>query len=175
MTLFHILTGTPVYIWALLAALVALGIGQLRTRELPAWRVRGVALALLAWSFSGSATSFGWRLVPIAAWLGGLVLAFLLARDVLPMPRASWDATARRFRVAGSAWPLALMLGLFSVKYAAGVCLALQPAIAHAPLAGAAFSLTFGLFAGIFASRNLAVLQARDPRATGSQVPAVQA
>lgn len=164
MTLAHILSGTPLYIWALLAALVALGVGQLRTRELPAWRVRLVPLALLAWSFSGAATSYGWRLVPVGAWLAGLVLAFVLARSVLPAPRATWDAALQRFRIAGSAWPLALLLGLFAVKYVAGAWRALQPAVATAPLAAAAFSLAFGLFAGVFASRNLAVLQARRAR-----------
>ncbi len=161
MTPLSILTGTPLYVWLLLAALIALGVSQLRTRHLAPTRVLVVPLILMGWSAAGAAASFGWHAWPVLAWLAGLAVAVPLTRFVLPWPRAAWLVEEGRFRVDGSVWPLVLVLGIFSLKYASGVALALHPELATTASFALPFSAGFGLFAGIFATRNLSVLLAR--------------
>lgn len=161
MNLLSILAGTPLYVWLLLAALIALGASQLRRRELAPARVLLVPLILMAWSGAGAAANFGWHAQPVLAWLAGVAVAVPLARHVLPRPRAAWLADAGRYRVEGSPWPLVLIVGIFLLKYVAGVALAIHPAFATQPSFALGFSAAFGLFAGIFATRNLSVLQAR--------------
>ena len=78
----------------------------------------------------------------------------------LPVPAgARYKVAQRRFHLPGSWLPLLLILIVFTLKYAIGVQLAMQPALAHA--SGFAFVVTalYGLLSGLFAARTLRVLR----------------
>ena len=83
-----------------------------------------------------------------------------------PPAGTRWNAAARSFHLPGSWVPMGLILAVFLMKYAIGVQLAMQPALAHA--SGFAFVVTalYGLLSGLFAARTLRVLRStRGPAA----------
>lgn len=153
---------TPGWVWGLLAGLVVLGLTQVRDRRAGLPRTVVMPLAMGGFSLWGVVSGFaGSSLLPgvLAVWAAAaaLAVAALLRR---PMPTGvRYDAVHREFVLPGSWVPLGLILGIFSIKYAVGVTLALQPTL-HAD---AAFSLTVaalsGLFSGIFAGRTARLLR----------------
>lgn len=159
--LMHIVQGTPTAVWLMLAGLVAFGLAQARSRTISAARAGLLPLALLVLSLLGVASSFGLDGAAFAAWLAGITAAVFGAPAWLPPPRAQWEASGRRVHVDGSWQPLALMMGIFATKYAAGVALALQPALAAQAGFALPLSFAFGLFSGVFAARGLQLWRAR--------------
>ena len=167
MTLLDILHGTPVRIWFLLAGLVALGLSQARPRTLSAMRAAALPAALFVLSLAGVASSFGLGAATLAAWLAGAGLAFTAAPRWLPRAEGTWSEALDRVHVAGSWLPLLLIVGLFTIKYAAGASLALHPQAAHDAAFAAPFCFAYGLFAGVFLvrGRQLWLLRRRELRA----------
>lgn len=53
----------------------------------------------------------------------------------------------------GSAWPLALIVGLFAIKYTTGVGLVLHPDLTHNAGFVGAISLACGILGGLFLAR----------------------
>ena len=161
MLLLHIVRGTPVHIWGLLAGLVALGVSQSRPRTLASARVAVMPVVLTALSLAGVAASFGVSAAALLAWLGGLGLALAAAPRLLPAPTAHWTASRDAVHVAGSWLPLALVVGLFATKYAAGASLAIHPELSHETLFALPVGFAYGLFSGIFAARGWQMWRAR--------------
>jgi len=153
MMLLQIVQHTPLWVWALLVALVAYGLSQARDREVGLARITIVPLVLLALSFSGVVSTFAHATIAILAWAAGVVAAIALGRPLLKVRGASWSPEAGRLHVPGSWLPLALMLALFLLKYGVGVTLALNHAMATDTLFGAACGLAYGSFSGLFAAR----------------------
>jgi hypothetical protein len=95
----------------------------------------------------------------LGAWLAAAAVpvTVLLMR---PLPAGvRYDAARREFALPGSWVPLALILGIFSVKYATGVTLAMHPALRVDPTFALAVATLAGLFSGIFAGRTLRLLR----------------
>lgn len=160
--LLHILRGTPVHIWALLAGLIALGVSQSRARTLGAARVAALPVILATLSLAGVVSSFGSNAVALLAWLTGMAVALAWAPRCLPTPAARWSPSLDVVRVAGSWLPLALILGLFATKYAAGISLALHPELSRETLFALPVGLVYGLFSGTFAARGWQIWAARS-------------
>lgn len=151
--LLQILANTPKWVFALFAALLWLGLSQLLTRRVGLSRLTGLALGMSAFSLYGTVSAFAAVPMALLAWLlSAAVLFALLARRAAPAG-TRYDATSRRFTVPGSAVPLALMMGIFFTKYAVGVTLALQPAVAQDLAFALAVSALYGAFSGVFAAR----------------------
>ncbi|MBV9892117.1 MAG: hypothetical protein JO090_14680, partial [Rhizobacter sp.] len=111
-----ILSHTPSYVWAILAALVVLGSLQLRAQRMSRGRLLVAPVAMGALSLWSVSTAFGAKPAVVAAWLLGIGAASL-ANRALRWPReVAGDGEA--FVVAGSPWPLALMLAIFALRYA---------------------------------------------------------
>jgi hypothetical protein len=110
-------------------------------------------LAMIGLSLYGTLSIFAQQPWVLAGWLGALVAATatVLARP-LP-PGTSYDPASRRFTLPGSVWPLALLMAIFCTKFAAGVALALQPALAQNAAFGWGFSAIYGALSGIFLGR----------------------
>lgn len=53
--------------------------------------------------------------------------------------------------------PLALMLGLCTVKFGAGMSWANQPGLRESPLFAVSISAAYGLFSGVFLGRAMAL------------------
>lgn len=153
--LIQIVLHTPAWVWGLLAVLVALGLSQVRDRQLSALRIAILPLVMVALSLSGVLTAFGHLPVALGGWAAGLGLALTFARSLVSVRGARWLADSQTVHVPGSWLPLALIVALFLLKYTAGVSLALHPALAHDAAFAGACSVAYGLFSGLFLARGL--------------------
>lgn len=162
-----ILSHTPVWVWGLLAALMALGFSQTRERRLSSWRLLMLPLVLLGlglWSMAP-----GFRVLPLSAlvWLAalGAGVALLAGR---PAPAgAAWLPAEQRLHLPGSWVPMLLILVIFSLRYAANVGMAFNPGWRTAPELLLPLALLYGGFSGIFLGRALALLKLTRAGAAG--------
>ncbi len=172
-----IVKGTPVWVWGLLAALLALGLSQLADRNISLQRAAMVPLAMLGLAVYGMVSAFGnsGQLAPVAlAWLASVSMTTGLLLQVPTPAGTRFDTASARFTVPGSAVPLLIILGIFMTKYGVGVEMAINPAVSR----DAGFVLTvatlYGAFNGIFLARALRLLrlmwQKRVAVGTGSRM-----
>ena len=151
-----IVRNTPTWVFGLFAALLALGLSQVRTREVSAVRMALVPVIMAGLSLWGIVSAFsasplfGYVLL---AWAAGtaLMLGLLAPRSAPEGTR--YDAANRSFRMPGSVVPLLLILGIFFTKYVVGVELAMQPSLAHDGQYTLIVGALYGLFSGTFAGR----------------------
>lgn len=170
--LVQIALNTPLWVWGLLAALVVLGLTQVRDRSAGLPRTVVTPLAMGSLSLWGVVSGFGASPAVLGAWLAAAAVpvTVLLMR---PLPAGvRYDAARREFALPGSWVPLALILGIFSVKYATGVTLAMHPALRVDPSFALAVATLAGLFSGIFAGRTLRLLRLAV-RPTAQHAPAL--
>lgn len=143
---------TPPWVWALLAALVALGLSQWRERRIAPARLfilPGVLLTLGLWS---TAQSFATPALALSVWATAALVTTTLASRLPPPAGVRWDAAAQRLVLPGSALPLVVILSVFGLRYAGSVALALHPAwradLAVALPMAAAYGAVSGLLLG---------------------------
>ena len=149
----QILSGTPVWVWVVLVLLIARGLSAARDRETALGALFVLPLVMLCISIQSIAQRFGVVPLPWGAWLAGFVIGTL----------AGWASVARSavalspkgVKLAGSFWPLALILGVFCVRYASEVLRAMHPDLMATPLATALVCLPSGLVSGLFVGRVL--------------------
>jgi hypothetical protein len=153
-----ILQGTPVWVWVLLAALVALGLWQGRDRSVAPSRLLLLPLALLVlglWTVLPS-----WRAQPTGAgvWLATWLAGAAAGRWLPLRAGATWDAATQRLRLPGSRLPLVVILAVFSLRYGAGVTAAIHPALAGS--AGFVWTLAgvSGCISGLLLGHTLRLL-----------------
>lgn len=169
MMLLQIVEHTPLWVWGLLAALLALGFSQVRDRDVGLARVTVLPLVMLALSFAGVTSAFGGRPAALVAWAVGIAIATRALRGLISVRGARWSPATQRLHVPGSWVPLVLIVGLFAIKYAVGVTLARQPALATHDGFAVLCSAAYGVFSGIFLARGLSL------RAVATRMPAPQA
>lgn len=143
---------TPPWVWAMLAALVALGLSQWRERRVAPARLfilPGVLLALGLWS---TAQSFAAPALALPVWAAAAFVTTTLASRLPPPAGVRWDAAAQHLVLPGSALPLVVILAVFGLRYAGSVALALHPAwradLAVALPMAAAYGAVSGLLVG---------------------------
>jgi len=160
-----ILSHIPIWVWAIFAALIVVGISQSRNQMASAKRLLILPLVWMALGMWGIYSAFGLQAAPLVAWGSGLAIsATLVLRSGWP-GGARFDAERQLFFVPGSWLPLGLMMGIFVGKFALGMSLAMQPAVAHNIGAAVGFSAVFGLLSGVFLGRSRAIL-GRAPSVT---------
>lgn len=157
-----ILTHTPLWVWGLLAGLVALGLRQSRDQVLTLRRVLLLPASMGAWAFFSAGQAFGWRPATVAAWLAGAALG-CAANRWLMLPRRVQALPDGRYAVGGSWAPLVLFITIFMVRYAVAAALAVVPELATLPAFAAAACALYGLPSGLLVARARRVLQARQP------------
>lgn len=164
-----ILTHTPLWVWAILAALVRLGVLQSRDRQVSPLRLTVLPLIFIALSLSGVLRASAGLPLAIGAWLCGFALVALTIRPALVVPRARWSAETRSVHVPGSWLPLVLIVGLFLMKYVLAVTLAIHPELGADALISGGCELIYGLFAGMFwfRSRSLRAVVPAGAEASG--------
>lgn len=155
----HALAAIPVWVPFLLAALVAAGVRLSRSREQAPAVALGLALGMGTLSLFGVVSGFGAALAPVATWLVGMAVALTLGERVVVPRGLAFVAERRRVWVPGSWWPLALMLGIFAIKFALGAAAGMGTPVSGHSAAAAAAGLALGLLSGGFAVRSLAVLR----------------
>ncbi|MEO8921372.1 MAG: DUF6622 family protein [Caldimonas sp.] len=159
--LLQILQGTPLRIWALFAGLLWLGVTQARSRTIGSLRATLLPGVFVILSLVGVVSAFGANAIAVATWALGVAASIATGPRLMPNMRATWQAAGDSLQVAGSWLPLALIVSLFLVKYAAGVSLTIHPQLAVQTGFVVACSLAYGLFSGLFAARGLRLWQVR--------------
>jgi len=157
---------TPVWVWALLAVLTALGLQQSRDRWVSAQRLKRVPMAFLGLSAWSTVSAFGWQPLMLAGF--GLAFAFTIRLvQASGWPGAAhFDAERQAFQVAGSWVPLALMLSMFGFKYALGVGLAMAPQLQGIDSVVLGVSALNGALAAVFLGRARNLV--KRPQATAA-------
>jgi non-heme chloroperoxidase len=154
--LVQIVMGTPYWVWVLLAGLIVLGAVQLRDRIMSPVRLLALPLAMIVLSLASTASAFEMAPQALKAWvIGGTVAVLLLRPSAAAVPS---ERGAGLYNVAGSWWPLALILCIFCIRYAISVTLAINPAARHDVAFQVGSGLLSGAFAGIFLGRAFAIL-----------------
>lgn len=159
----NIIHNTPMWVWALLAVLVALGYSQTRSRTVGLRRVVIMPVAMILLSLYGTVSAFSLSSGVLSAWFAACAL---LASMVMLRPNptgTAYDSVRRQFAVPGSWLPFSVILGIFCTKYAVGVSLAMQPADARDALFATLVAMLYGLFSGFFAGRALRLLRLTLP------------
>jgi hypothetical protein len=161
----QIVSGTPLWVWALLVGLSLLGVSQLAPRVASRARVVRIAFLMAAFSLYGTISAFGTSPQVLACWLAA---AGAVGCGVLRIPLAGGTrflAEARAFEIPGSWAPLALMLGIFTMKYLAGVLVTMHAPVVRDALFGPVLGLLYGAFSGAFLGRaGRLLLLARQTR-----------
>ncbi len=118
---------TPVWVWALLAFLLFIGIRGLRPTVASFGRLLILPAVFLVWGLSGFATSYGFRPIGIAVWLAALVvgagIGWLVARSI----EIHADKERGFIRLPGTTVNLVLILIIFATKYTLGVQAGMRP------------------------------------------------
>ena len=145
----------PVWVFAILLGLIAIGLRQTRTRVVKPAVLVSVATGLLVYSAWGVTSAFGWQPAPLLAWAVGLSVALgLLMRWVAPQGLVRQGRTVQ---VPGSWLPMALLLSIFLAKFALGMANGVGAGFVQATWFVLLASAVFGLLSGSFAARALAV------------------
>lgn len=165
-----ILEHTPLWVYAILAYVVFLGLRQSVDHRRTLRRATLMPLAMATLSLSGLQSSFAREPIALAAWAFGLVVVLAVARALRVWPTVRWLPEEQMVFVPGSWVPLVLMLGIFVVKFTLSVLLARHPSLASARHFVAVTGLAYGCFTGAFVSRGIAMWQVT--RATWTSTPA---
>ena len=161
--LIEILSHTPLWVWALLALMLSLGLWQRRDRRVRRGALLGLPLALLALGLTTLAPGFLAQPVAAGLWLGAIA-AFAALGQRLPRPAAArWLADEQKLFLPGSWLPLVLIVAIFSLRYAAGVGLALNPTWRALALVQWPLALLLGALSGFFLGRALGLMRLAQP------------
>lgn len=153
--LLQIISSTPRWVFALFALLLWLGFKQLLASRISLLRTTIMPVAMTGLAVYGVISAFGDSPGALIGWaVSAIALAGLVLQRPLP-DTTRYDAATRSFQVAGSALPLALMMGIFFTKYLVGVELVMHPELAHRHDLALAIGTIYGAFSGVFAGRGI--------------------
>ena len=149
----EIVRRTPLWVWALLAALLLLGLSQLRERRVAGTRLWILPAVLLSLGLFSTATSFVPAWPALGAWAIALAAGSALGARLPAPARAAWDAHGRTLHLPGSMLPLLIIVALFVLRYAGGVALVMHPGWRSAPGVALPMAATYGAIAGVLLGR----------------------
>jgi len=161
----HLLSNTPVWVWALLVFLLTRGIAAMKPGETSLARLAIVPALFTVWGLWSISHRFGTSWEAWGEWLVGIGAGaclgwMLLRRATLTMN----TATGKMWRSADYSL-LPLLLVTFVVKYGFEVALSVSPTLSAEGSFRAAYLLISGGFTGIFIGKFLRYLRASRPSA----------
>ena len=146
----QVLKGTPLWAWAILAALIVLGVNQLRPRVVTRY---SVLIAPVVFLFVGLMAA-GRGPIGFSAWAATLLATAAFTFFVWqPTAGARYHASGDRLHLPGSVIPMALMLSIFLLNYVINVALAIKPALRAELLWQVAPAIILGALSGVFMGR----------------------
>jgi hypothetical protein len=160
---------TPIWVWAVLVMLTAIGASMMQTRIVSVKRLTRLPVLMTIYSFTSALLSFGARPAYSLAWLAGLVSVYLMLRKLAKPSSARYLADRQSFEVPGSVVPLLLMLAIFSLKYTLGVLSVRMPMLVAEPQFAALANAMLGMLSAAFLARSVAI-QATRERSLGTQM-----
>jgi hypothetical protein len=157
-TLQHI----PVWVFALLLGLIALGLLQTRTRQVGRRRLLGINIALTVFTLVGVVQQWRhtpWLAVGLLSWAASCaVVAWGLGQGAAPAG-ANYNADSSRFTVPGSWLPLGLFMAIFVCKFVVGMLSATAPEALRSVQAAIGISALYGLLSGLLNAQALRLLR----------------
>ncbi|RTL66233.1 MAG: hypothetical protein EKK41_19100 [Hyphomicrobiales bacterium] len=161
------LVRTPLWVWPLLALVVALGLMQLRDRQVTAARVLMLPVVMIGMSITSTIGTFGLRPDVLGAWgLAATTVAAMLAW-------ARWPSGIERlphgggYLIPGSIVPLLLILATFALRFLIGATGGIAPQRLTDPVFAITVCTLLGLVSGAFLARAVRVLITQPvPRST---------
>ncbi len=163
-TVLGILSHTPLWVWAALGYVLVVGWMRTRDRVMAPWRVLvlpAIVTALVIYGLVAGATPLtllGFASGAVAGALAGLAVA---------RRRPAVLTDDGKLATKGDWLPLALVVGIFTVRYAQGVTLGIDPAIGANPAFVLGSAIVSGLFAAMMVARTLGTLPAAFFRGIG--------
>ena len=146
----QILKGTPIWVWAILAALIYVGGKQLKPRVVKRY---SVLIAPVAFLFVGLMAA-GRGPVGFATWALSLIgLAVFTCFVWRPATGARYEADGDRLHLPGSAMPIIIMLAIFLLNYVINVVLAINPSYRGELIWQIVPALILGALSGVFIGR----------------------
>ena len=146
----QILKGTPIWVWAILAALIYLGSKQLTARVVKRY---SVLIAPVVFLFVGLMAT-GRGPLGFATWAASLIsLAAVTYFVWQPTGGARYEANGDRLHLPGSAVPMLIMLAIFLLNYVINVVLAINPAYRSELAWQIVPALILGALSGVFMGR----------------------
>ena len=151
----EILAATPWWAYAILIALILMGIRESRNRVVSQYIVLGTPMGIVVLSFLSVVITFGFSKPTLPFWLVGISVTTLLSYHLLPIQQAAFHVENQRFSMPGSVLPFLVTLGVFFTKYT--IVLIMLIGVAAVERTGAVLGLSFlyGLFSGLFLSRSI--------------------
>jgi hypothetical protein len=150
MFLLQVIKGTPVWVWVILAALIVLGVQQMRPRSVKRYVV---LIAPIVFLIIG-VVSTGRSTVGFIAWAAAIVGAGVFTALVWkPVGSARFDASTDRLLLSASVIPLIIMLSIFLLNYVIAVALVLHPAYGETLIGQIGPGLVLGALSGVFMGR----------------------
>ena len=152
----QVLKGTPIWAWAILVALIVLGVNQLRARVVSRY---SVLIAPVVFLFVGLMAA-GRGPVGFTAWALTLIATAAFTFFVWqPTGSARYDARTDRLNLRGSVIPMLLMLAIFLLNYVINVALAIQPALRSEMIWQIGPAIILGALSGVFIGRALTLFR----------------
>jgi hypothetical protein len=155
----QILSYTPTWVFVLFAGLLGFGLIQSRNRSVKKQVAYVLPAAMVALSLSGVQSSFGLKLLPVAAWAAGLLVTAVVLYKIISSRGMSFDSDKNTFFIPGSWAPLAVIMAIFFTKYALAVVQGRMGTVVG-PGAAAVLSLAYGCFSGYFCARAASLMAA---------------
>lgn len=162
---------TPSWVWAIFAALVLLGLLHARPRRTGLQRALLMPLVIVGLSLYGTFSVFHMTPMNWVVWAGAALLsAAWFATGQWPAG-TRYDREARVLHQPGSWTPLAMMMGIFAIRYAVGVMLHHHPQWAADEGMAALAASVYGALSGVFLGRTARLLRLVLGRAPEVQAP----
>lgn len=153
--LLPILQGAPLWVWALLALLLFLGIRSLRTRSMPVASLVALPLAFFSLSLTNLVPLDHLAPLRIGVWLVALAIGTIPGWYTVRGQRIAVDRARRRITVPGSVVPIILMLVAFAGGFYFGYLVARYPELKTDPATLILASTYRGLMSGYFLGQTI--------------------
>lgn len=151
----QIITRTPIWVWAILAALIFMGAKALRPRTVKRYTVLIAPIAFLMLGLTSSRGTIGF-----ASWgISLLAVASFTFFVWKPTAGARYVPEGDQLHMPGSVVPMVLMLAIFLLNYIINVTLAMNPALRNELLWQVGPGIVLGALSGLFAGRALTMFR----------------
>lgn len=151
----QIISRTPIWVWAILAALIFMGGKALRPRTVKRYTVLIAPIAFLMLGLTSSRGTIGF-----ASWgISLLAVASFTFFVWKPTAGARYVPEGDQLHMPGSVVPMVLMLAIFLLNYIINVTLAMNPALRNELLWQVGPGIVLGALSGLFAGRALTMFR----------------
>lgn len=118
---------TPIWVYVLLAFLIAAGIRSMRTMILPVFGIMIPSMALLFISLSSVFSIIQGRMVLFAVWGGAFLFGLFTGSQLVRILGISYDRASRKVTIPGSYLYMVMYLVIFGIRYYFGFKQATDP------------------------------------------------